>query len=88
MQSLIRKFNLKFGIITLGEKGAVIANKDNFCYYQSKNTIKVKSTVGAGDAFSASAVIGWLDQKSLELIIKEASDLASYVCCHLEAVPK
>ena len=88
LQSIIRNFNLKFGIITLGEKGAVIANKYNYSYYQPNNTIKVKSTVGAGDAFSASAVIGWLYQKPLEQIIKEASDLASYVCSHLEAVPK
>jgi sugar/nucleoside kinase (ribokinase family) len=44
--------------------------------------------VGAGDAFTAAAVKGWLDQKPLKQIIKEASDLATYVCCHLEAVPK
>jgi len=88
LQSLIRKFDLKFGIITLGEKGAVMASKDHFCFYSTKNTIKIKSTVGAGDAFVASAVMGWLDKKPLEQINKEASDLATYVCSHLEAVPE
>ncbi|MBT3443608.1 MAG: carbohydrate kinase [Flavobacteriaceae bacterium] len=88
LQSLIRKFNLKFGIITLGENGAVMANQDEFCFYSPKNTIEIKSTVGAGDAFTAAAVMGWLDQKSLKKIIKEASDLGTYVCSHLEAVPK
>ena len=88
LQLLIRKFNLKFGIITLGENGAVMANQDHFCFSSPNNAINIKSTVGAGDAFTASAVKGWLDQKPLKQIIKEASDLATYVCCHLEAVPK
>ncbi len=87
LQSLIHKFNLKFGIVTLGENGAVMANQGHSCFYSHKNAIKIKSTVGAGDAFTAAAVMGWLDQKPLKQIIREASDLATYVCYHLEAIP-
>lgn len=84
---MIREFDLKFGIITLGENGAVMANQDHFCSYSPKSKIEIKSTVGAGDAFTAATVMGWLDQKPLELIIQKASDLATFVCSHLEAVP-
>ncbi|MGB0396054.1 MAG: PfkB family carbohydrate kinase [Flavobacteriaceae bacterium] len=84
---LMRKFDLKFGIITLGEKGAVMANQDHFCSYSPKSKIKIKSTVGAGDAFTAATVMGWLEQNPLEQIIQKASDLATFVCSHLEAVP-
>ena len=87
LQSLINEFDLKFGIITLGENGAVMASKDNFCSYSPKSKIEIKSSVGAGDAFTAAAVMGWLEQKPLEQIIQKASDLATFVCSHLEAVP-
>ena len=87
LQLLIRKFNLNFGIITLGKNGSVMASLDHFYRYSSKNTAKVKSTVGAGDAFTAAAVMGWLDKKPLKHVIKEASNLATYVCCYFEAVP-
>ena len=53
----------------------------------AKSKIEIKSTVGAGDAFTAAAVMGWLEQKPLEQIIQKASDLATFVCSHLEAVP-
>ena len=87
LQSLINEFDLKFGIITLGENGAVMACKDYFCNYSPKNRIQIKSSVGAGDAFTAAAVMGWLEQKPLEQIIQKATDLATFVCSHLEAVP-
>lgn len=87
LQFLIRKFNLIFGIITLGKNGSVMVSQDHFYRYLPKNAIKIQSAVGAGDAFTAATVKGWLDQKPLKQIIKEATDLATYVCCHLEAVP-
>lgn len=87
LRSMMREFDLKFGIITLGEKGAVMASEDHFCSYSTKNKIEIKSTVGAGDAFTAATVMGWLNQKPLEQIIQKASDLATLVCSHLEAVP-
>lgn len=62
-----------------------MTNQDHF--YSLNNKIKIKSTVGAGDAFTASTVMGWLDQKPLNKIIQEASELPTFVCSHLEAVP-
>ncbi len=64
-----------------------MASQDDFCSCSPKNKIEIKSAVGAGDAFTAAAVIGWLEQKPLEQIILKASDLATFVCSHLEAVP-
>ena len=87
LQFLINEFDLKFGIITLGGKGAVMANIDDFCSYCPEKKIQVKSTVGAGDAFTAATVMGWLNQNPLDQIIQKATDLATFVCSHLEAVP-
>ena len=87
LRFLINEFDLKFGIITLGEKGALMASKDHFCSYSTKKKIEIKSTVGAGDAFTAATVMGWLNQNPLDQIIQKATDLATFVCSHLEAVP-
>jgi fructokinase len=88
LRSMMREFDLKFGIITLGEKGAVMASEDHFCSCSTMNKIEIKSTVGAGDAFTAATVMGWLNQKPLEQILQNASDLATFVCSHFEAVPR
>ena len=88
LRFLINEFDLKFGIITLGGKGAVMANIDDFCSYCPEKKIQVKSTVGAGDAFTAASVMGWLNQNPLDQIIQKATDLATFVCSHLEAVPE
>ena len=87
LRFLINEFDLKFGIITLGGKGAVMANIDDFCSYCPEKKIQVKSTVGAGDAFTAATVMGWLNQNPLDQIIQKATDLATFVCSHLEDVP-
>ena len=62
-------------------------SKAHYSIYDSAEPIIVKSTVGAGDAFTAAAVMGWLNQKPLDQINKEASRIAAYVCTQLEAVP-
>lgn len=87
LRALMNQFDLKIAILTLGEKGALMASKDDYSIQAPNRHINIKSTVGAGDAFTAGAVMGWLNQKPLDQINKEASDLAAYVCSHLEAVP-
>ena len=78
--SLIDEFDLKLVIITLGEKGSIMATKKDYISYTPTRKIKIKSTVGAGDAYTAAVVMGWLNQKPLNQIIREASDLAANVC--------
>ena len=84
---MINEFDLKFAIITLGEKVALMASKDHFCSYSPKKKMEIISTVGAGDAFTAATVMGWLNQNPMDQIIQKATDLATFVCSHLEAVP-
>ena len=85
--SLIEEFDLKMGIITLGEKGSIMATKKDFIFHIPTSKIDIVSTVGAGDAFTAVVVMGLLNQMPLNRIIREASDLAAHVCGHIEALP-
>ena len=87
LRLLIQKFDLRLGVITLGEKGALMADRQQFSYHKPHTPIAVKSTVGAGDAFTAATVMGLLEHKNLDEINAQASKLAVWVCTHMEAVP-
>ena len=85
--SLIQEFDLKLVIITLGENGSILATKNDYIVHIPKNKVNVVSTVGAGDAYTASVVMGWLNKKPLNEIVIEATNLASHVCGFEGAIP-
>ena len=85
--SLIHEFDLKLVIITLGENGSILATKNDYIVHTPENKVNLVSTVGAGDAYTASVVMGWLNQKPLNEIILEATNLASNVCGFMGAIP-
>ena len=85
--SLIKEFDLKLVIITLGENGSILATKKDYIIHTPKNKFNVLSSVGAGDAYTASVVMGWLNKKPLNEIILEATNLASHVCGFMGAIP-
>ena len=85
--SLIHEFDLKLVIITLGENGSIMATKNDYIVHTPKNKVNVLSTVGAGDAYTASVVFGWLNKKPLDEIVIEAANLASHVCGFMGAIP-
>ena len=85
--SLIHEFDLKLVIITLGENGSILATKNDYIVHIPENKVNVVSTVGAGDAYTASVVMGWLNKKPLNEIVIEATNLASHVCGFVGAIP-
>ena len=74
-------------IITLGENGSIMATKTDYIVYTPENNVNVLSTVGAGDAYTASVVLGYLNKKPLNEIVIEATNLASHVCGFMGAIP-
>ena len=85
--SLIHEFDLKLVIITLGQNGSIMVTKDDYIIHTPENNVNVLSTVGAGDAYTASVVFGWLNKKPLDEIVIEATNLASHVCGFMGAIP-
>lgn len=80
--------NLRMLIITDGGNGALVYDHVNNSYYQAKaQKVKVISTVGAGDSFSAAFLANYIKnndiQKSLEFAIK----VSGYVVSCREAIP-
>lgn len=65
-----QKFDLDMVIVTLGEKGAIAWDKQQFTHAKLTANIKVVDTVGAGDAFASVFLLGlskqWAIAKTLE----------------------
>ncbi len=81
--------NLEYILITLGAKGS-------FCYSCADKifdlceapNVAVVSTVGAGDSFGATFLVGYSKGKSLPECLKKASEISAFVVTKTEAVPQ
>ena len=81
--------NIKFIIITLGEKGSYaydVHNKTSFSCAAER--VKVASTVGAGDSFSAVFLYKYMCGFDIDSCLKSASRISAYVVSKTEAVPE
>ena len=82
----IDRCNLKALVLTCGSQGSRIFadGKESFC---DSRKINVVDTVGAGDAFAATVVVGLLSGWSLGTINERASEVAAFVCTRSGATP-
>jgi len=84
IQELLKKINRlgpKIAVITDGKKGAAAFDGKRF-YTALPHNIRVVETTGAGDAFAASFLSGWLKKKSIEFALKMAVTNAESVIQH------
>jgi fructokinase len=86
LKTIIEKFDLKLAVLTCGPKGALMLTREDSSFVASPETNAV-DTVGAGDAFAAAAVMGFLKGRPLEEINKHANEVAAFVCTQHGAVP-
>jgi fructokinase len=83
---LQEKFGYKLLILTCGSEGSHLATEEDYCFTPGRK-VKIKDTVGAGDAFTAAAVTNFLSGKSLKENGESANRLASYVCTKSGGTP-
>ena len=62
---LIKKYRIEVIAVTLGEKGCMVANKDE-SHHVPAYRVRAVDTTGAGDAFTTGFLYGYLKKKSLE----------------------
>ena len=80
--------NVKIILITKGENGSVAYDCKNgrtVCCEAVK--VKVVSTVGAGDSFSAAFLYGYLSGKPIEDCLRSATKVSAFVCSQAQAIP-
>ncbi len=79
-QELQRHWGYEFLIVTLGEAGAVLALPDGILTQPAPLVDSLVDTVGAGDAFSAVAILGIQRGWGPEQILQRGLQFASQIC--------
>jgi fructokinase len=79
-EALRRRHNLEVLVVTLGEAGALVLAEGERIEARPGPIDDLVDTVGAGDAFSAVAVMGLLEGWPLEILARRAVEFASAIC--------
>ncbi len=85
-EALARRFALAGVAVTCGSAGSLLFHGGNWSRRPARR-VRVKDTVGAGDAFTAGLVVGLLRGGDLDQVHDLAADLAAHVCAHTGAMP-
>jgi fructokinase len=86
LMQLLNQFNLRCIVYTMGEKGSIILNDNEFSFLESPKVV-VADTVGAGDSFTAVLISGLLKGVPLNEVHETANRIAAYVCTQKGATP-
>ncbi|OEU67093.1 MAG: carbohydrate kinase [Desulfovibrio sp. S3730MH75] len=87
LSELHNKFDLKYSVLTRGGNGSLLMGDEKVVESSGVKVQNMQDTIGAGDSFTASTIIGLLQGHSLEDISDHANRLAAYVCSCKGAMP-
>ena len=87
LAALARRFELEAILLTLGAAGSRLW-REGRCLDQPARPVEVKDAVGAGDAFTAAFVLGWLRGWASAEQLRVATEVAAFVCTQSGAVPR
>lgn len=86
LAALLGQYDLRLAILTKGDAGSLMITPTESSVAKAPAITPV-NTVGAGDAFTAAAVMGFLDGKALDEINQHANAVAAWVCTQNGAAP-
>lgn len=86
LAELARRFGISTVALTRGARGGLLL-ADGLWSDHPGRTVAVSDTIGAGDAFTASLVVGLLAGRSLEEINRHANEVAAFVCTQPGGTP-
>jgi fructokinase len=86
VRALMRRYGLRIAALTRGPRGALLfgGDVDDECAAPRSTAV---DTVGAGDSFTATMVMGVLRGLPLDRINRHANAVASFVCSQAGATP-
>lgn len=89
-ESIITELRVRHSLdlvaLTRGPKGALLAGNTQTSDF-SGCSARVRDTVGAGDSFTATLIVGLLKKSDLDTINRHACEVAAFVCSQDGAVP-
>jgi fructokinase len=83
----MERHDLELAVLTCGDKGSLLLSADTVSDLPGE-PVEVVDTIGAGDAFTAALVLGYLKQWPLDKINRYAAKVAAYVCAQPGAMPE
>jgi fructokinase len=83
---LLASYDLKLVCVTRGSGGSLLLSRDDRCEHPGLK-VKVADTVGAGDAFTAALVHGFLRKHPLAQISEKANRVGAWVASQPGAMP-
>jgi fructokinase len=86
-RSLMERFDLKLICITRGAKGSLLCDRRDV-HEHAGYPVKVKNTVGAGDAFTAALIHEYLQQRTLAEMNDTANRMGAWVASSADAMPQ
>ncbi len=86
LESLRARYDLDLVALTRGDRGSRLVTRDDHVEHEGVS-VEVVDTVGAGDAFTAALIVGWLQKLPLLALSEFANQVASAVCEHQGALP-
>ncbi len=86
LRTLIEQFDLLIIALTKGENGSRLFSKKYDSFLKTPE-VEVVDSVGAGDAFTAALAMGLLQRLPVEVIHRNATRLAAFVCTQNGAMP-
>ena len=87
LRFLLEQFPLQLIALTKGARGCRLQTPDRDSSCPGETVTRMKSSVGAGDAFAAALVMGLLTRRPLELLTAQANRLAAFVCSKAGGMP-
>jgi fructokinase len=83
---LLASFDLKLVCITRGRSGSILFSADEFCEHAGFK-VKIADAIGAGDAFTAALIHGYLNNRSLSEINENANRVGAWVASQHGGMP-
>jgi fructokinase len=87
IHELIARYGLRLVVYTRGHAGSVLTDGKHWCEHPGVPT-EVRDTIGAGDSFTCTVVMGLLQGWPLDRISETANTVAAFVCSRDGAVPE
>jgi fructokinase len=85
-QRLLSLYNLELVCVTRGQAGSLLVRQDACCQHPGF-PVKVRDTIGAGDAFTAALVHEFLRRSSLDRMNAVANQIGAWVASEAGAMP-